>query len=454
MHGLALGRQPDAGQRPQPLEQPHARGEALRRRRLEPLEVLRVAAPGQHLEERPGQVHALDLRLAPGAEAVALVPEPDHAPRPRPTRPPRALLRRVGRDPLQLQPVEGARGVVAQDLVLARVDHVGHTLDGERRLGHVRRQDDLALRRTARVPCPALPPGASRGAAAPARRRSSRSPPAPAGSRAPRAGSRGGARRVAPRPTARSRPGTLAARTAPRSGTDGRARRSPGSRRERPRPAPRRASPTSPGAAGRRGRATPAGRTPARGRRGGSARGTRRARSSGSRSGAGPTGAAASGCPRSPPAGGCPSRSAARSGPGSPPPRRASSPAPRRCGARSTGPPPAAAAAGRRGRRRRAPAAPASSCPTRAARRAPRRATSPGRRARAATWASMGKAGRHALMLPCRAALDLPRLQGQVQHLRSLSQRQRPALGRPALGPPALSRVLLAGAEPGAARRC
>ena len=97
VHGLALGSQPDARQRPQPLEQSHARGEALRRRRLEPLEVLRVAAPGQHLEERPRQVHALDLRLPPGAEAVALVPEPDDSPGPvRPARPARCSAESAG----------------------------------------------------------------------------------------------------------------------------------------------------------------------------------------------------------------------------------------------------------------------------------------------------------------------------------------------------------------------
>jgi hypothetical protein len=94
----------------------------------EPLEGF--SAPGQHPSSGP-QVHARDLRLPAWAQTIALVPEPHHTAGPRTPRPARTLLGRIGRDALELQPVEPARGVVAQDLVLARVDHVGHAFDGE-----------------------------------------------------------------------------------------------------------------------------------------------------------------------------------------------------------------------------------------------------------------------------------------------------------------------------------
>ena len=80
---------------------------ALGRGRLEPLERARVAAPGEHVERGPGEVDALDLRLAVRAQAVARVPEAQHAAGPGAAGPARALLRRVQRDPL---PLRGGRG--------------------------------------------------------------------------------------------------------------------------------------------------------------------------------------------------------------------------------------------------------------------------------------------------------------------------------------------------------
>ncbi len=130
----------------QPLQQPPSRVERSARRGLEPLERHGIAAPGQHLEHRRRQVHARHLGLAARPQHVALVPQPHDAPGARSPRPPSALRRRVRGDPLELQPVEPARRVIAQHLVLTGVDHVRHALHGERRLRDVRGQDHLALR--------------------------------------------------------------------------------------------------------------------------------------------------------------------------------------------------------------------------------------------------------------------------------------------------------------------
>ena len=265
------------------------------RRRLEPLEPRGSPPHASTSSERPGEVHALDLRLAAGAQAVALVPEPQHAARPRPPRPPRALLGRVRRDALQLEPVEPPRRVVAQHLVLARVDHVRHALDGERGLGHVRREDHLAL--VARREREVLLLGRER----PVQRqdpRAGRRPPSSACARRISGAPGQEAEHVPAGP--RERPSRTASasvsprlvahldRVRPARHVDHRAVVEEARDRAR-----RRASRTSRAAAGRRARATPAGRRPARGRRAGCARGTRRARSCGSRGAAGPTAAGA-----------------------------------------------------------------------------------------------------------------------------------------------------------------
>ena len=115
MHRQAVHRRAAAVRRP-PLQAARAARAAsiaaasgLGRRRLEPLERSRVAAPGQHVEHGDGEVHALDLRLAARPQAVALVPEPQHAARARAPGAAGALLRRVRGDPLELEPVEAAR---------------------------------------------------------------------------------------------------------------------------------------------------------------------------------------------------------------------------------------------------------------------------------------------------------------------------------------------------------
>jgi hypothetical protein len=144
VHRLAGPRDPALPRRTEALEQAQRGGEPVLGRRLEPLERARVAAPGEHVERGRGEVDALDVWLAPRAQAVARVPEAHDAPGPRAAGAPAALLRRVERDALEDEPVEASRGVEAQHLLLARVDHVGDSLDRERGLRDVRGQYHLA----------------------------------------------------------------------------------------------------------------------------------------------------------------------------------------------------------------------------------------------------------------------------------------------------------------------
>ena len=79
-----------------------------------------------------------------GAKDVALVPQPRATSRRRPPRPPGALLRRVEGDALQHEVIDRRLRIEAHDFVPPRVDDLGHAVDRERCLRHVRRQDHFA----------------------------------------------------------------------------------------------------------------------------------------------------------------------------------------------------------------------------------------------------------------------------------------------------------------------
>ena len=93
---------------------------------------------------RAGQVHAADLRLALRPQTIAGVPQTQHRPGPvRPARPARcsaesAPMRSVSR---RSRPCPGRSGARVEP----GVHHRGDALDGERGLGDVGGQDDLAV---------------------------------------------------------------------------------------------------------------------------------------------------------------------------------------------------------------------------------------------------------------------------------------------------------------------
>ena len=210
-------------QRSEELEQLQRALHRRARRRLVPAEGQRVAlAPHGELEQRRGQVHAPDLRLVLGGQrALApLGPQAQAQARLGAPRAARALVGGRARDPVELEPVQPDRGVVAQDARQAAVDHRGDALHGdrglrdvggehhlapptpqERRVLALRRQvavelDDVEVapareRPRARPPCGGSPP---RRAGRPARRppcarapRRRRARCAPAAARPPRA---------------------------------------------------------------------------------------------------------------------------------------------------------------------------------------------------------------------------------------------------------------------------
>ena len=137
-------RDPAVAHRPQPLEPRERRRGALAGRRLEPAEGERVGAPGEDGQERTGEIDPQELRLAMRALLEARVPQPGRPAGTGAAGASGALLGGVARDALGLEAVEAGGGIQAQHLVQARVDDFRDALDGERGLGQIRRQDDLA----------------------------------------------------------------------------------------------------------------------------------------------------------------------------------------------------------------------------------------------------------------------------------------------------------------------
>ncbi len=141
----AVRRDPPRLDGPKHLQDPPGRLDPIRGRPLEPAELRRVGAPGMEGEHGAREVDTVDLgdvRFGHPA-LLALGPEPDTPPRPRPPGPAGPLRRRRPADPPQLEPVDPAprveRGVSGQPAI----DHGRDALDRQRRLGDVRRQDDL-----------------------------------------------------------------------------------------------------------------------------------------------------------------------------------------------------------------------------------------------------------------------------------------------------------------------
>jgi hypothetical protein len=143
---IAECRDTPAADRPELLEQEERRLDALARRRVEPLERARIAAPGEHVEHGVGEIDSMDLGLAVRPQPIRLAPEAPHAAGSQASGPAGALRRGVGGNPLEVQRIDAAVRIVACDLVQAGVDDSGDAGNGQRRLRDVRGQDDAPRR--------------------------------------------------------------------------------------------------------------------------------------------------------------------------------------------------------------------------------------------------------------------------------------------------------------------
>ena len=101
-----------SGVTPVSLDRAKAREELTRRvnpiggRGIEPGKGLGPVAGRHQAQQDPGEIHAMDLRLAGLAQAVASVPEPTRASGPEPRGPPGALIGAVGAHPLQHETID------------------------------------------------------------------------------------------------------------------------------------------------------------------------------------------------------------------------------------------------------------------------------------------------------------------------------------------------------------
>ena len=121
-------------------------------RPLEPGERPRIAAPGEDVEQRRREIDAAHIRLAMRTKDVARIPQTNRASGARASRAAGALLRRIGRDPLDDEMIDRRLRIEAQHLVHAGVDDVRDAFDRQRRLRDVRGQDHLApIRRRERA---------------------------------------------------------------------------------------------------------------------------------------------------------------------------------------------------------------------------------------------------------------------------------------------------------------
>jgi hypothetical protein len=117
---------------------------AILRRPLEPGERPRIAAPRDDVEQRRREIDTAHIRLAMRTKHVARIPQPHRASGASASGAARALLRGIGRNPLDHEMIDRCFRIEAQYFVNAGVDDIRHAVDRQRRLGNVRRENHLA----------------------------------------------------------------------------------------------------------------------------------------------------------------------------------------------------------------------------------------------------------------------------------------------------------------------
>ena len=144
---MAQGRDPAVVQSTQAGQEPFGRLDGGLGRRLEPAKAPDVGlAPCLQSQHGRGQVGPLDLGGVEGrsASVLTLGPEPQAASRSQPAGSTGPLGGRRATDLAQFQAVEPTGRVVRGEPGQAAVDDGAHALDGQRGLGDVGREDDLA----------------------------------------------------------------------------------------------------------------------------------------------------------------------------------------------------------------------------------------------------------------------------------------------------------------------
>src|SRR5207247_7088115 len=84
-------------------------------RTIEPVEIRRISAPRDHVEQRGGEVDPKPPRLATGPQPVARVPEAPDAARRDPSRAAGSLLGGISGDALDVEAVDPPVRIVARD---------------------------------------------------------------------------------------------------------------------------------------------------------------------------------------------------------------------------------------------------------------------------------------------------------------------------------------------------
>jgi len=130
-----------------PCEQRERRVGRARRRRLEPLEGPRIAAPRDNLQRRAGEIDPVDVWLAMRAQPIARVPQPPYASWRHAAGAAGALIRGIGGDALGFETVDAALGVITRHLLQPAVDDRRDAGNGHRCLREIGRDDDAPARR-------------------------------------------------------------------------------------------------------------------------------------------------------------------------------------------------------------------------------------------------------------------------------------------------------------------
>src|SRR4051812_25062172 len=106
----------------QPLEQRQRGVYSTLERTFEPLDAPRIASPCDDVQYGRSKIDSVNLRLAMRSKAIAHVPQTNRDTWRRPRRSTRALLRGVGRNPLEFEAVDAALCIEPRDLMQTGID--------------------------------------------------------------------------------------------------------------------------------------------------------------------------------------------------------------------------------------------------------------------------------------------------------------------------------------------